>query len=172
MGWIQTCNTIQQIFETWNIPEEMTWAILVLTPKTSGGTRGIGLLEIMWKVCSSINNNRLHESHQGANPDRFHFCTHKLQMFWWNFPMEMLFSKFFTKNQIWYKIFRKSIQMWNFEYGIFILSFKHKFTYWVHFSGTSFLCRQFPLHVISHTDECWTVLDHPESSCSWQSRYM
>jgi hypothetical protein len=61
-GWEQVCTVIQHIFNTGEIPEEMTWSILVLIPKTSGGTRGIGLLEIMWKVISSIINNRLQES--------------------------------------------------------------------------------------------------------------
>jgi hypothetical protein len=64
LGWNQTCNLIQQIFETREIPEEMTWTILVLIPKSSGGTRGIGLLETLWKVCSSIINNRLQKSIQ------------------------------------------------------------------------------------------------------------
>lgn len=40
----------------------MTWSILVLIPKASGGTRGIGLLEVMWKVCSAIINKRLQQS--------------------------------------------------------------------------------------------------------------
>jgi hypothetical protein len=53
---------VQQIFESGEIPEEMTWSILVLIPKASGGNRGIGLLEIMWKVISSIINTRLQES--------------------------------------------------------------------------------------------------------------
>jgi hypothetical protein len=35
--------------------------------------------------------------HQGANPDRFHFCTHKLQMFRRNFPMEMRFSQIYRQ---------------------------------------------------------------------------
>jgi hypothetical protein len=34
----------------------MTWSTYVLIPKTSGGSRGIGLLEVMWKICSSIIN--------------------------------------------------------------------------------------------------------------------
>jgi hypothetical protein len=91
--------------------------------------------------------------HQGTDPDRFHFCTHKLQMFRQNFPMEMQFSQIYRQKPNVIQNF-ELIQMWNFEYGILILCFKHKFTYWVRFSGTSFLRRQFPLHVISHTDEC------------------
>jgi hypothetical protein len=63
MGWNQICNTIRQLlFETGYIPQEMTWSILVLIPTTSGGTRGIGLLETIWKVCSSIINRHLQES--------------------------------------------------------------------------------------------------------------
>jgi hypothetical protein len=56
MGWQQIGQTIKKIFETGMIPTEMTWSILVLIPKASGGTRGIGLLEVMWKVCSAIIN--------------------------------------------------------------------------------------------------------------------
>jgi hypothetical protein len=61
-GWEQICKTIQEIFATGAIPTEMTWSILVLIPKASGGTRGIGLLEVMWKVCSAIINKRLQQS--------------------------------------------------------------------------------------------------------------
>jgi exonuclease III len=74
LGWKQICKTVQQIFETGDIPQEMTWSILVLIPKTSGGARGIGLLETMWKICSSIINKRLqegipfHESLHGFRP--------------------------------------------------------------------------------------------------------
>lgn len=50
IGWNQTCSLIQQIIETGKIPKEMTWTILVLIPKASGGAHGIGLLEIIWKV--------------------------------------------------------------------------------------------------------------------------
>jgi hypothetical protein len=61
-GWEHMCHTVKQIFETGQIPEEMTWSILVLIPKASGGTRGIGLLDTLWKVCSSIINRHLQES--------------------------------------------------------------------------------------------------------------
>jgi hypothetical protein len=75
-GWEQVYNTIRQrIFETGDIPQEMTWSILVvLIPKATGGTRGIGLLEVMWKICSSIiNQQRL----QGTIP--FHEALHGFQ---------------------------------------------------------------------------------------------
>jgi hypothetical protein len=62
IGWEHVCHTVKQIFETGQIPEEMTWSILVLIPKASGDTRGIGLLDTLWKVCSSIINRRLQES--------------------------------------------------------------------------------------------------------------
>jgi hypothetical protein len=62
LGWNQLCHVIQQIFETGLIPTEMTWSILVLIPKSSGGTQGIGLLEAMWKVISTIISNRLQQS--------------------------------------------------------------------------------------------------------------
>jgi hypothetical protein len=62
MGWEQVCRTVKLIFETGHIPEEMTWSVLVLIPKLSGGTRGIGLLDILWKVCLSVINGRLQES--------------------------------------------------------------------------------------------------------------
>jgi hypothetical protein len=63
LGWEQTCNTIRQLFETGYIPQEISWSILVLIPKASGGTpRGIGLLEMIWKVCSSIINQHLQEA--------------------------------------------------------------------------------------------------------------
>jgi len=61
-GWEQLCNTIRHIFETGTIPQEITWSTLVLIPKTSGGYRGIGLLEVIWKICSSIITQRLQES--------------------------------------------------------------------------------------------------------------
>jgi hypothetical protein len=45
---------IQYVFEKGEIPTETAWSVLVLIPKGSGGHRGIGLLEIVWKMISSI----------------------------------------------------------------------------------------------------------------------
>jgi hypothetical protein len=50
------------MFTTGELPEPMSWALLVLLPKPSGGVRGIGLLEVIWKVCSSIVDARLKAS--------------------------------------------------------------------------------------------------------------
>jgi hypothetical protein len=46
---------------------------LVLIPKESGGMRGIGLLEVVWKVCSSIINDRL------QNGIEFHEALHGIR---------------------------------------------------------------------------------------------
>jgi hypothetical protein len=45
---------VQHAFETGELPTELPWSVLVLIPKGSGGCRGIGLLEICWKVISKI----------------------------------------------------------------------------------------------------------------------
>ena len=38
---------------------EDTWTTMVITPKGVGDYRMIGLVEVIWKVCVSIMNNRL-----------------------------------------------------------------------------------------------------------------
>jgi hypothetical protein len=42
-----------------NCPKENPWSVLVVIPKGCGGFRGIGLLEVIWKVISSIIDSRL-----------------------------------------------------------------------------------------------------------------
>ena len=44
------------------ILEAMTWTTMVLIPKVGGGYRGIGLVEVIWKVCTSIGNSWLRRS--------------------------------------------------------------------------------------------------------------
>ena len=44
------------------IPEAMTWTTMILIPKGGGGYRGIGMVEAIWKVCTSIMNSRLRSS--------------------------------------------------------------------------------------------------------------
>ena len=42
------------MFLTSELPEQLSWGLLVLVPKAKGGVHGIGLLEVIWKLCSSI----------------------------------------------------------------------------------------------------------------------
>jgi hypothetical protein len=50
---------VQHAFKTGELPTEIQWSVLVLIPKGSGGCRGIGLLEICWKVISKIMDFRM-----------------------------------------------------------------------------------------------------------------
>ena len=74
--WSHLTSIIQEIFKTGNIPQKMTWEILVLIPKDSVKYRGIGLLYAVWKLCSSIINKRLinriqyHEALHGFRKSR------------------------------------------------------------------------------------------------------
>ena len=45
-----------------HIPEVLSWATMVLIPKSGGGYRSIGIVEGIWKVCTLIVNNRLRNS--------------------------------------------------------------------------------------------------------------
>jgi hypothetical protein len=59
--WDSLVELIQYVFEKGEIPTETAWSVLVLIPKGSGGCKGIGLLEIVWKLISSIIDRRLKE---------------------------------------------------------------------------------------------------------------
>ena len=68
---------VQGAFETGTLPVRLTQAICVLIPKNEKGDfRGIGLLETMWKLITSIVNRRLvrqvklHDAHHGFRPGR------------------------------------------------------------------------------------------------------
>jgi exonuclease III len=74
--WDKVVELVQYIFETGKIPTELNWSVLVAIPKTSGGFRGIGLLEIIWKTISSIIDSRIkakvqfHTALHGFRPGR------------------------------------------------------------------------------------------------------
>lgn len=57
--WDLMVTLIQHVYETGDLPSILPWGIVVLLPKASGGHRGIGLLEVIWKVLSSIIDMRL-----------------------------------------------------------------------------------------------------------------
>ena len=61
--WRMLVKLVQNIWETGEIPRQMLWTIMVLIPKgNSGDFRGIGLLEVLWKVLEKVINARLSSS--------------------------------------------------------------------------------------------------------------
>ena len=44
---------------TGDIPQELGWTVMVLIPKGTTDTRGIGLLETLWKVVEALIDTRL-----------------------------------------------------------------------------------------------------------------
>ena len=54
------CRAVTHIWETGTIPQEMAWGTLILLPKAlEGQFRGIGLLEIVWKLISRVLDTRI-----------------------------------------------------------------------------------------------------------------
>ena len=50
---------IQTAFREGDLAEEATWQAVVLIPKGGKEYRGIGLVEVMWKVVAAVLNLRL-----------------------------------------------------------------------------------------------------------------
>ncbi len=49
-NWRLLVGLIQAIWMQGKILQQLTWVIVVLLPKGGGDYRGIGLLELLWKV--------------------------------------------------------------------------------------------------------------------------
>jgi hypothetical protein len=84
--WDALVQLVQHCFSSsGNLPEELTWAVLVILPKTNGGFRGIGLLEVIWKIISSIIQLRVkaqvryHDIIHGFTGGRHRYCHHQTQ---------------------------------------------------------------------------------------------
>jgi Reverse transcriptase (RNA-dependent DNA polymerase) len=53
---------VTHIWNTGQIPTELTWTLLVLIPKDGDtSTRGIGLTETLWKIIEAIIDTRIKE---------------------------------------------------------------------------------------------------------------
>ena len=52
-NWDRVVNLIQTCFRERQVPTQLSWSTAVLLPKGNGDYRGIGLLEISWKVIES-----------------------------------------------------------------------------------------------------------------------
>ena len=60
--WETLVTLVQHAYETGELPADMAWATVVLLPKGGGQFRGIGLLESVWKLLTSILNRRMQRS--------------------------------------------------------------------------------------------------------------
>ena len=50
---------VREDFRERQLAEEAIWQVVVLIPKGKGEYRGIGLVEVVWKVVAAILNRRL-----------------------------------------------------------------------------------------------------------------
>ena len=57
--WERLVDLIQTEFKEVDLAEEATWQVVVLIPKGKKYYRGIGLVEVMWKVVAAVFNLRL-----------------------------------------------------------------------------------------------------------------
>jgi hypothetical protein len=67
--WRMFVTLLQAIWERGDIPQQMTWMIIVLLPKGGGDYRGIGLLDPIWKVVEKVMVARL-------SVIKLHDCLH------------------------------------------------------------------------------------------------
>ena len=76
-------NLVVYIWPTGELPTGLSWAILMVLPKPEdGGTRGIGLLEALWKLVATIIDGRLktliafHDARLPASPGHGRYGHH------------------------------------------------------------------------------------------------
>ena len=58
-NWTRFVDLVQTAFRDGDLAEKATWQAVVLIPKGKKDYRGIGLVEVMWKVVAAIINRRL-----------------------------------------------------------------------------------------------------------------
>jgi hypothetical protein len=61
---------VQHVFRTGEIPTAMSYTVCVLLPKADGGVRGLGLLEVVWKIIASILAEHMNST------IKWHDCIH------------------------------------------------------------------------------------------------
>ena len=54
--WRLLVRLIHRTFEDGLVPEEVVWATMVFILKGRGGYWGIGLVDVVWKVCATVIN--------------------------------------------------------------------------------------------------------------------
>jgi hypothetical protein len=114
--WKLFVREVQYMFTTRYIPDKANWAYLVIIPKPNGGTGGIGLLKVIWKIIKAIIKEwvtekvKLHDILHG-------FCKHrgkgiaiieaKLQQELANIQGNPLYQVFLDLNQAYDTLHRK-----------------------------------------------------------------
>ena len=61
-NWARVVDLMQTAFRERDLAEESTWQAVVLIPKGKGDYRGIGLVEVMWKLVAVVLNRRFTSS--------------------------------------------------------------------------------------------------------------
>ena len=67
-NWTRCVDLVQTAFRDGGLAEEATWQAVVLIPKGKKDYRGIGLVEVMWKVVAEILNRRFTASITSTRP--------------------------------------------------------------------------------------------------------
>ena len=57
--WKLVVQLVQVMFRDRTVPEYIAWEKMVVLLKGKGGYRGIGIVEVLWKLCSVVVNCRL-----------------------------------------------------------------------------------------------------------------
>lgn len=60
-AWLKLVELIQHQFKTGKIAHEVKWSLLALLPKPDGSMRGVGLIEVIWKLTEAIIDTRVKE---------------------------------------------------------------------------------------------------------------
>ena len=58
-NWMVFVDLVQSSFRVGKLAKEATWQALVMIPKGKTDYRGIGLVEVMWKIVAAIFNRWL-----------------------------------------------------------------------------------------------------------------
>ena len=60
--WETLVSLMKLAFQEGKLPVALTWTNMALISKMGGDYRGIGLVEVIWKICAYIINNQLRSS--------------------------------------------------------------------------------------------------------------
>ena len=60
--WDKLVSVMKLAFREGRIPMSLTWTMMMIITKGGGEYRGIGLVEVIWKVCAFITNRRLRDA--------------------------------------------------------------------------------------------------------------